>query len=243
MSQEANQEESREPETYAWDQVPSIHDTEREKREAPMSTLAEVAERVRSCTDCPLHRDRTNAVPGEGPEDARIMLIAEGPGANEDQQGMPFVGQAGYFLDDLLAAAGINRSDVFITNMIKCRAPQNRDPEPSEMETCSRYLDRQIEIIDPAVIVTLGRFSMAKFLPGETISRARGRLRRREGRNIFPIMHPAAGLRRKDNKATVIQDFLSLPEIVRQALLDPPEEEPQTEPQKEKGPDPQGTLF
>ena len=189
-------------------------------------TLEGIADMVRGCTGCPLHAGRTNAVPGEGPEDAEIMFIAEGPGANEDAQGRPFVGQAGYFLDDLLAAAGINRNDVFITNMIKCRAPENRDPEPSEMKACSKYLDRQIEVIAPKLIVTLGRFSMGKFLPGETITRARGRVRRKDGQNIFPIMHPAAGLRRKENKEMVISDFMALPQTLAELEQTVPEEEP-----------------
>ena len=239
--------------TAGWDDITSVHDEGQEFQEGrelqenpdagdaeptdpmnPMNTLEDVAGRVRSCTSCPLHAGRTNAVPGEGPEDAGIMFIAEGPGANEDEQGRPFVGQAGYFLDDLLAIAGMNRSDVFITNMIKCRAPGNRDPEKSEMDACSKYLDRQIEIINPKLIVTLGRFSLGKFIPGETITKARGRVRRRSGLNIFPIMHPAAGLRRKENKETVIQDFLALPETLRELAEHTPEEEPDAPPKAKK---------
>ena len=189
-------------------------------------------------------------MPGEGPEDAEIMFIAEGPGANEDTQGRPFVGQAGYFLDDLLAAAGINRNDVFITNMIKCRAPENRDPEPSEMRACSRYLDRQIEVIAPKLIVTLGRFSMGKFLPGETITKARGRVRRKDGLNIFPIMHPAAGLRRKENKEMVISDFMALPQTLAELEHTVPEEEPDApapksskSPKKEEDGNKQSSMF
>ncbi len=149
-----------------------------------------------------------------------------GPGKNEDRQGRPFVGKAGEFLDDLLALAGLSRDEVFITNMIKCQAPENRDPEPGEIQACDKHLERQLEIIDPELVVTLGRFSTAKFLPGETIGKARGKLRRREGRCVFPVMHPAAGLRRNEFRDRVVDDFLALPEVLHTAREHPPEEEP-----------------
>ena len=136
--------------------------------------LKQAAADVRECRDCPLGYSRTNAVPGEGPADARVMLIAEGPGKNEDEQGKPFMGKAGDFLEDLLAMAGLRRDEVFITNMIKCQAPENRDPQPAEIKACDKHLERQLEIINPELVVTLGRFSMVRFLPGETISKARG---------------------------------------------------------------------
>ncbi len=160
--------------------------------------LEEAAERIRDCRDCPLGYSRTNAVPGEGPADARVMLIAEGPGRNEDEQGKPFVGKTGEFLDDLLALAGLNRDEVFIINMIKCQAPGNRDPENEEIQACGKHLDSQLEIIAPELVVTLGRYSLTRFLPRETIGKARGKLRRKRGRYIFPVMHPAAGLRRNE---------------------------------------------
>ena len=199
--------------------------------ETTAGRLEQAAADIRKCRECPLGYRRTNAVPGEGPPDAQVMFIAEGPGKNEDQQGKPFVGKAGEFLDDLLALAGLNRDEVFITNMIKCQTPGNRDPEPGELRACNKHLERQLEIIDPELVVTLGRFSTNRFLPGETIGKARGKLSRREGRCIFPIMHPAAGLWRNEFRDRVVEDFLELPEVLRQAKENPPEEErPEPEP-------------
>ena len=203
-----------------------------------MDSLSEIADRVRSCQDCPLGTGRTNAVPGEGPVDAEVMFIGEGPGFQEDRQGRPFVGPAGQFLDQLLADAGLSRERVFIANMIKCRPPQNRDPVPAEMAACSKYLNRQIELIDPKLIVTLGRFSLGRFFPGESISRARGRVRQKDGRAIYPIMHPAAGLRREEMKASIIQDFKALPGVLEEATRTPAaeavvDEAPQEPPAKQ----------
>ncbi len=181
-----------------------------------MDTLGEIAQLVRGCTDCDLHRERTNSVPGEGSPDADLMFIGEGPGYHEDRQGRPFVGPAGQFLEELLASIGLTRQDVFIANMVKCRPPQNRDPLPAEMAACSKYLDRQIELIDPAIIVTLGRFSMARFFPGETIGRAHGRLRQHNDRMIYPIMHPAAALHRAALRETIVQDFQAIPALLEQ---------------------------
>ena len=146
-----------------------------------MDSLDEVARTVRSCTDCPLHTGRTNAVPGEGNPQADVMFIGEGPGFHEDRQGRPFVGPAGQLLEGLLASIGTNRSEVFIANMVKCRPPDNRDPAPSEISACSKYLDRQIELLNPKLIVTLGRFSLGRFFPGESITPGPGK-GAREGR-------------------------------------------------------------
>lgn len=179
-----------------------------------METLEDLAELVRNCTDCPLHGSRTNAVPGEGPANAEILFIGEGPGFHEDRQGRPFVGPAGNFLEELLQSIGMSRDQVYIANMVKCRPPNNRDPVPSEISACSKYLDRQIELIDPLLIVTLGRFSMSRFLPGQSISRVRGRLRPVGGRHIFPIMHPAAGLRRQEMRDAIEQDFAKVPGLL-----------------------------
>ncbi len=179
-----------------------------------METLEDLEQRVRNCTDCPLHGSRTNAVPGEGPADAEILFIGEGPGFHEDRQGRPFVGPAGNFLEELLQSIGMSRDQVYIANMVKCRPPNNRDPAPSEISACSKYLDRQIELINPLLIVTLGRFSMARFLPGQSISRVRGRLRSVGGRHIFPIMHPAAGLRRQEMRDAIEQDFAKVPGLL-----------------------------
>jgi DNA polymerase len=176
--------------------------------------LDEVALLVKDCTDCPLSRERTNAVPGEGPADAELMFIGEGPGYQEDQQGRPFIGPAGQFLEGLLASIGTTRQQVFIANMIKCRPPQNRDPLPAEMSACGKYLDRQIELVDPKLIVTLGRFSLGRFFPGESISRVRGKVREKDGRFVYPVMHPAAALRRQELRATIIQDFKEIPSVL-----------------------------
>ena len=179
-----------------------------------MDTLAEVARVVNACTDCQLHAGRTNAVPGEGPDAAELLFIGEGPGFHEDRQGRPFVGPAGNFLEELLQSIGMTRDQVYIANMVKCRPPDNRDPVPSEIAACSKYLDRQIELLDPLLIVTLGRFSTARFIPGQSISRVRGRLRRVNGRHVFPIMHPAAGLRRQEMRAAIEEDFAKIPGLL-----------------------------
>ena len=186
-----------------------------------METLDEVARRVRACTDCPLSRGRTNAVPGEGPENSEIMFIGEGPGYQEDRQGRPFVGPAGKFLEELLKSIGYSREEVYIANMVKCRPANNRDPLPSEIEACSKYLDRQIELIRPKLVVTLGRFSMSKFLPGESISRVHGKARNVNGLTIFPIMHPAAALHRQENRKTIEDDFHAIPALLKQPAPEP----------------------
>ena len=181
-----------------------------------MNSLQEIAQMVARCSDCDLHRGRTNAVPGEGADNSDLMFIGEGPGVQEDRQGRPFVGPAGLFLEELLASIGMNRRQVYIANMVKCRPPQNRDPLPVEMDACSKYLNRQIELIDPKLIVTLGRFSLARFFPGESISRARGRVREKDGRRIYPIMHPAAALYRHEMRGSIMEDFRRIPEILAQ---------------------------
>ena len=176
--------------------------------------LVALAQQVKSCTDCPLHSGRTNAVPGEGPVSADILLIGEGPGFHEDRQGRPFVGPAGHFLEELLQSIGMSRDQVYIANMVKCRPPNNRDPAPSEIQACGKYLDRQIELINPLLIVTLGRFSTSRFLPNQAISRVRGRLRTVGNRHILPIMHPAAGLRRQEMKDAIEEDFAKIPGLL-----------------------------
>ena len=181
-----------------------------------MKNLEEVAQRVRSCTDCPLSKGRTNPVPGEGPEDAEIMFIGEGPGYHEDRQGKPFVGPAGRFLEELLGSIGYTRDDVYIANMVKCRPADNRDPLPNEIAACSKYLDRQIELIHPKLLVTLGRFSMAKFLPEERITNARGKPRNVDGLTVYPIMHPAAALYRQELRKFIEDDFKGIPELLKE---------------------------
>src|SRR3989337_1301407 len=149
---------------------------------------------IQSCTDCQLHQARKLAVPGEGPADSAVMFIGEGPGFHENEQGRPFVGAAGHFLEELLGSIGLTRQQVYITNIVKCRPPGNRDPQLPEIEECAKYLDRQIEAINPKVIVTLGRFSMARFIPEARISTVHGRARTINGRVIVPMYHPAAAL-------------------------------------------------
>jgi DNA polymerase len=193
----------------------------------PQETLDQVAAEVSVCTLCPLHHSRKNAVPGAGPANAKIMFIGEGPGFHENEQGLPFVGAAGKFLDELLASIGLTRAEVFITNVVKCRPPGNRDPEPQELEACDPYLERQIQAINPAVIVTLGRFSMGKFMPNAKISQVHGQPRQVNGRLVVPMFHPAAALHQASLKPVVQADFARLPGLIAQAetTSPPPEEE------------------
>lgn len=174
-------------------------------------------DRVRSCQRCPLAQTRTLSVPGEGPLNADVMLIGEAPGANEDKQGRPFVGQAGQFLEELLAAGGLKRQDVYICNVLKCRPPANRDPAPDEIAACGDYLDEQVELVDPLVLVTLGRFSMAKYFPQQTISRIHGSVKQADGRFIVPMYHPAAALHQQNLRSVILNDFRSLPAVLDRA--------------------------
>ena len=177
--------------------------------------LKAVHGRIRGCTLCPLHMGRTKTVPGDGPVGALVMFIGEAPGFHEDQQGIPFVGAAGRLLNELLEKVGIPRQQVFITNVIKCRPPGNRDPNPEEVEVCKAYLDEQIEIIAPRVIVTLGRHSMARAFPDEKISVVHGQPRRVGDRVYFPMYHPAAALHQPSLRGVLETDFVQL-----RALLD-----------------------
>ena len=193
-----------------------------------MSEYEILVDQVLNCTLCTLSQKRTLAVPGEGSLTAGIMIIGEGPGYYEDQQGRPFVGPAGRLLEELLASIGLSREDVYITNMIKCRAPSNRDPLPGEIKACKPYLDKQLELIGPRVVVTLGRYSFAKFFPDEPIGKARGRPRRWNGLTIYPMYHPAAALRNGNLRSLLEKDFLELPSILDS---DPPEAEESREPE------------
>jgi uracil-DNA glycosylase family 4 len=182
-----------------------------------MDDLKTVANEVRACKQCGLSATRKNAVPGEGPANAEVMLIGEGPGFHEDQQGRPFVGPSGEFLNQLLASAGFKRSDVFIANVVKCRPPGNRDPQPDEISACGAYLDRQVALINPKVIITLGRFSMARYFPGGKISAIHGRARRIDGRIVVAMFHPAAALHQPALRDSIEDDFRRLPEILAEA--------------------------
>jgi DNA polymerase len=196
--------------------------------------LEEIAAGIRECRRCELYKTRTQAVPGEGPADARVMLIGEAPGWNEDQQGRPFVGAAGKFLEELLGAAGLSRGDVFITNIVKSRPPGNRDPLPDEIAACVPWLERQIEVIDPEVIVTLGRFSMGQWFPGERISRIHGQPKRVGRRLIVPMYHPAAALHQQALRETILEDFGRLPKIVAEAERQREDEAAEDEPPAEQ---------
>ena len=181
-----------------------------------MDSLAQIDREVSVCNDCPLSRNRSRAVPGEGPENAEIMLIGEAPGFNEDKQGRPFVGAAGHFLEELLALAKLRREDVFITNTVKCRPLNNRDPLPGEIAACRKYLDRQIEVISPKVVVTLGRHSLTSFLPKETIGKARGKSRSVNGITLFPMYHPAAALHQGGLRKVIEEDIKKLPALLKE---------------------------
>lgn len=183
----------------------------------PENVLQEIASQVAICKKCQLSASRKKAVPGEGPANAQIMLIGEGPGFYENEQGRPFVGAAGKYLDELLQKAGVSRKEVFITNVVKCRPPGNRDPMPEELQACSSYLEQQIEAINPLIIVTLGRYSMARFLPNVRISEVHGKPAWVRGRLIVPMFHPAAALHQQSLKASVERDFARLPEWIEQA--------------------------
>ena len=176
-----------------------------------MSDYENLESEIKSCHKCSLSRGRTRSVPGSGATDANIMFIGEGPGYYEDQQGVPFVGAAGNFLNEMLASINLSRDDVYVTNMVKCRPPNNRDPFPAELSACSGYLDRQIAMIDPKVIVALGRFSFAKFFPNEAISRARGKPRLWNGLVVYPMYHPAAALHNPRLRPAIERDFARLP--------------------------------
>ncbi|HSK87790.1 MAG TPA: uracil-DNA glycosylase [Anaerolineales bacterium] len=180
--------------------------------------LEKLAKQIVVCTRCELHRSRTNAVPGEGPTHAEIMFIGEGPGAREDQQGRPFVGASGRFLDQLLEQAGVTRADVWITNVVKCRPPGNRDPLPDELEICtSNYLQHQIKLVDPSIIVTLGRHSMNLFFKGAKITQIHGQMRKVEDRFVIAMYHPAAALHQLSLKPVIMADFARLPELLKEA--------------------------
>jgi uracil-DNA glycosylase len=181
--------------------------------------LKEVAGQVAACDKCQLQYSRKRAVPGEGPANAKIMFIGEGPGFYENEQGRPFVGAAGQFLGELLAKIGMAREQVFITNVVKCRPPSNRDPQPEELAACSDYLERQIEAINPRVIVTLGRYSMARFLPIAKISDIHGQATYVRGRMVVAMFHPAAALHQPSLRPALEKDFMRLPEYIQQAEL------------------------
>jgi uracil-DNA glycosylase len=177
-------------------------------------TLAQIASEVDVCVNCPLHTTRKKSVPGVGPADSEIMLIGEGPGFNENEQGLPFVGQAGQFLNELLGLAGMKREEVWIGNVVKCRPPGNRDPMPEELAACDKFLERQIAAINPKIIITLGRFSMGKFMTGAKISIVHGQMRKIGNRFVIAMFHPAAALHNPTYLPHIKADFAKLPQLL-----------------------------
>jgi uracil-DNA glycosylase family 4 len=191
-----------------------------------VSALTDLYQEIRTCQKCILSHGRTNAVPGEGPEDADILFIGEGPGFHEDRLGRPFVGAAGNFLEELLGSIGLSREDVYIANVVKCRPPGNRDPQPAEIKACCPYMDRQIELIRPRVIVTLGRFSMQRYFPGASISRIHGQPKRVGNMIYYPMFHPAAALHQPRWRPLVEEDIRKIPDLLAR-LEDLQEAEPE----------------
>ncbi len=192
-----------------------------------ISALSELNKQIAQCRLCEIAKYRTNAVPGEGALDAEIMFIGEAPGWHEDQQGRPFVGPAGQFLEQLLASIGLKRQQVFIANVIKCRPSNNRDPLPGEIDKCRKWLDGQIEIIHPKVIVTLGRYSMAMFFPGKSISKIHGTAQRRDNVIYYAMYHPAAALHQQSLRKDIEADILKLPALVAETkVLSEPQPQP-----------------
>jgi uracil-DNA glycosylase family 4 len=197
-----------------------------------LSELTDLYEEIKTCQKCILSQGRTHSVPGEGPPDADILFIGEGPGFHEDRQGRPFVGAAGNYLNELLCKIGFRREDVYIANVVKCRPPKNRDPKPEEIDACRPYLDKQIEIIRPRLIVTLGRFSMQRYFPGASISRIHGQPKRVGNVIYYPMFHPAAALHQPRWRSLVEEDVLKIPELL--AKLDDIEEKEPELPQAEQ---------
>ena len=175
-----------------------------------MDSISKINSEVSVCTDCQLSHQRNVAVPGEGPEIADVMFVGEAPGVNEDKLGRPFVGAAGNFLDQLLMSANLDRADIYITNTVKCRPPNNRDPLPEERSSCRKYLERQIDLVKPKVVVSLGRHSLASFVPGETIGKSRGKARFMGPFTLFPMYHPAAALHQPNLRQVIVEDFEKL---------------------------------
>lgn len=192
-----------------------------QRAEGGMSALTDLYKEITDCRQCDLCRQRNRAVPGEGAEDAAIVFIGEAPGWHEDQQGRPFVGSAGQFLDELLALIGMKRQEVYICNVLKCRPPGNRDPLPIEIKTCQQWLDRQLGLLHPNMIVTLGRYSMARFFPGETISKIHGKARREDGIIYYAMYHPAAALHQQNLRETIRADMLKIPSLLAETNPSP----------------------
>jgi uracil-DNA glycosylase family 4 len=192
-----------------------------------MSALSELNKEIALCQQCEIAKYRNRVVPGEGAEDADIMFIGEAPGWHEDQQGRPFVGPAGKYLDELLASINLNRQQVFIANVIKCRPQGNRDPLPTEIQNCRQWLQRQIGIIQPKMIVTLGRYSMAMYFPGKSISKIHGTTQKRDDVVYYAMYHPAAALHQASLRSAIEEDMLRIPTLLAKAETIKEEHEPE----------------
>jgi DNA polymerase len=177
--------------------------------------LEELAKKIGDCKRCGLWKGTNNAVPGEGDSDSQVLFVGEGPGFHEDKMGRPFVGQAGKLLDKLLALVGLSRKEVFIANVIKHRPPENRDPLPSEITACRYWLDQQLEIIKPKIVVTLGRYSLARFLLNAKISEVHGQPVKVKHQVMVPMYHPAAALRSRVVMDRLSADFQKNAKILR----------------------------
>lgn len=206
------------------------------------AALAAIAEETRVCTLCRLYKTAIQAVPGAGNPKADILFIGEGPGYYEDKSGLPFVGNSGKYLEKLLALIGLTRDDVFITNIVKHRPPENRDPLPDEIAACAGYLERQIALIDPLVIATLGRHSMNRYFPNGKITQIHGKPKYDDERAYYPLFHPAAVLRNPGWQQGMEDDFRRLPEIVAKVRENRAARRPPAAP-ADDGPPTQMSLF
>jgi uracil-DNA glycosylase len=208
----------------------SVSETALEELSKP-ERLERLHRAVLVCTRCGLSGTRTNAVPGSGPCPADIMIVGEAPGFNEDAQGKPFVGQAGKLLDTLLAGIDLRREDVYITNVLKCRPPQNRDPMPNEVDACAPYLNGQLKLVEPKVVIVLGRHALERLLPGHgPISRVHGQMVERGGIKYVAVYHPAAALHNGSLVDDLQADFLSVRRYLDAILTPPPQPEPEPQP-------------
>ena len=179
-------------------------------------SINSIASKISKCTACELHKNRTLTVPGHGHPKSKLMIIGEAPGNNEDKNGLPFIGRSGQILDNLLNSIGLDRTSIFITNMVKCRPPENRTPKSMEISQCSSFLDMQISAINPLVIITLGRLSLKKFLPDIPISKARGLVHQWNNYKIFPVYHPAAALYKPTLLPKMVDDFKKISFIINE---------------------------